>query len=270
MSTTRNRFAAIALALFALTSLVGCSTAARARHTTQNATQLEAPAWSVRQLRGGSGSLIPLADGSSISARFESGTITGESSINTYSAKYAVARGDSVVFTLGPVTKISGPGPLMTQENAYLSALADTRLFRVSAELLELLDAAGKQLVVYGPAAPARLTGQMWYCHGYNNGKGAVVGLIGKSTITIILSADGHVTGSSGVNEYGTSYATNTESMTIDAVLPSTHMSGPKPLVDQERAYLHALRKTTSYRVDGDRLILWDGESQVANYALTR
>jgi heat shock protein HslJ len=79
------------------------------------------------------------------------------------------------------------------------------------------------------------------------------------STITLEFSSD-EVSGSAGCNQYGGSYRAGADSLSISGVF-STMMAcvGPEGVMEQEQAYLAALRRAASYRISGDRLEILDG-----------
>jgi len=74
--------------------------------------------------------------------------------------------------------------------------------------------------------------------------------------------ADGRVAGTSGVNRYSASVTSGTDgSFAIDAPI-STKMAGPEDAMAAESAYLRRLQAATSYRVDGDTLVIDDADGQ--------
>ena len=258
---------ALAAAIVAVAMLAGCG----AGTVTQDPTRL-AGDWMATAIRSGSGGSAVLATGPAPTARFADGTVSGSGGVNTYRSAYHTTGPDAITITLGAVTKTAGPAAIMDQENAYLSAVADARRYRMSGDSLELLDADGATILRYVRAAPVTLANHVWTCDAYNNGKQAVVSLSESSTITLRFGGDGRLSGSSGVNQYATSYSAQGASLTIDAIMATTRMSGPSELMDQETAYLHALQLTARYEISGDRLVLWgDGEmGRVASYHLTQ
>ncbi|HEY5980050.1 MAG TPA: META domain-containing protein [Microlunatus sp.] len=74
--------------------------------------------------------------------------------------------------------------------------------------------------------------------------------------------ADGRVAGTSGVNRYNAAVTSGTDgSFAIDAPI-STKMAGPEDAMAAERSYLQRLQAATSYRVDGDTLVINDADGQ--------
>jgi len=65
--------------------------------------------------------------------------------------------------------------------------------------------------------------------------------------------------GSAGCNTYGGSYTASEDGLRLSGVY-ATEMACPEPkgILDQEKAYLDALNAAARYRVDGDRLEVYD------------
>jgi heat shock protein HslJ len=78
------------------------------------------------------------------------------------------------------------------------------------------------------------------------------------TSITIEFSAD-EVSGSAGCNTYGGSYNTSGDSLSVSGVF-ATEMGCMEPagILEQEQAYLTALRVVARYQIDGDRLEILD------------
>ena len=228
--------------------------------------------WTVVSLRSGAALSPVSATEPAPTARFASTTITGSGGVNSYRAEYRTSDADAIAITLGPITKVAGPPALMAQENAYLSAVADARHYRVTGDSLDLLDNSGARVVTYAHAVPVTLENNLWMCRGYNNGKEAVVSLAASSTITVRFGTDGRLTGSGGVNQYSSNYSASGNSMKIDVPFAMTRMAGPKVLMDQERAYLSALEHTARFEITGTTLDLWGSGSmgRVATFELAK
>ena len=248
-----------------LAAMSGCTTPT----VKQDPRRLEG-GWTVVSVRNGADLSPVLASAAAPTARFAATTLTGSGGVNSYSAEYATTGADSITITLGPVTKKAGAPKLMTQENAYLSALADARHYRVTPDSLELLDGSETAIVSYVHSVPLALQDNLWTCQNYNNGQEAVVSLVGSSTITIRFGADGRLSGSGGVNQYATSYRASGSTMKIDPIT-ATKIAGPAQLIAQEKAYLHALQHTERFEIDGDQLILRSNAiGRVATFVLAK
>ncbi len=104
---------------------------------------------------------------------------------------------------------------------------------------------------VVGGASTGSLTGKVW----------ALTTLNGKTTapnagISALFTTNGKVSGSSGCNQYSTSYTTSGSNITITAPAASTMMMCEQAVMDQETAYLKALGDAKTYAIHGDQLTL--------------
>jgi len=268
MKRTYRAVTASLLALTSLVLLVGCASGGAGAK--QNPAMLEGPNWTATQLAGSDGTLAPVVPLSRITAAFKAGTVSGKGSVNQYNATYATSGSNSIAFTLGATTMMAGPEPLMTQEKNYFAALANAKSYVVTADKLVLLDDADGELVVFAPMEATSLTGQEWFCNGYNNGTGGFVSMVDTTPVTATFGEDKRLSGSAGVNTYNTDYTLEGENMTISPDIATTRTYGPEPLMKQEQLYLAALPTTTRYEITGDELILWNGDARVASYTLTK
>ncbi len=107
--------------------------------------------WKALAYNNGKGALQSLAAGSEITALFaEDGSLSGSAGVNTYSTAYTTET-DGVMTVEGPIaaTQMAGPEELMTQEQAYLTALPQTATYAIEGDQLWLRDADGAALAHY-------------------------------------------------------------------------------------------------------------------------
>ena len=103
----------------------------------------------------------------------------------------------------------------------------------------------------------AELIGSTWLAEDID-GKG----VIDNAQSTLIFGTDGRVSGNAGCNRYGGVVTLKGASLLVDQVF-STKMACVAPaLMDQETRFLQALQATRSYRIDGTKLVLVDGEGK--------
>lgn len=82
-----------------------------------------------------------------------------------------------------------------------------------------------------------------------------------SATITAEF-AEGRVSGTAGVNRYNAAVSSSTDgAFSVDQPM-STKMAGPPEAMAAETAYLQRLQAATSYRVDGDTLVIDDADGQ--------
>jgi heat shock protein HslJ len=99
------------------------------------------------------------------------------------------------------------------------------------------------------------LTGNIWLLSELN-GRAPITG----TTITAEFDEEGRVAGSSGCNNYSTSYIVDGNQLTFSEPMASTLMACPEPIMEQERDYTQALADTAEFEIINDELILIDSK----------
>jgi heat shock protein HslJ len=106
------------------------------------------------------------------------------------------------------------------------------------------------------------LTDNIWLLSELN-GQAPITG----SAITAEFDEDGRVSGSSGCNNYSTSYTVDGNQLTFSEPMASTMMACPEPIMEQERDYTQALADTATFEITNDGLILKDSNGdEVARF----
>jgi len=156
------------LPLLVVLLIVGCAgakpTEPQAAVTPAASRVLADTDWELTLLEG-----QPLVPDTFISLRFEAGAFSGSAGCNRYGGEYVAAEDGSLSHPNTAVTVMLCPEPegVMKQERAYVDALGDAVAYRLSEDRLELQDAKGRTLLVYGAQHradmdPARLVGTAW------------------------------------------------------------------------------------------------------------
>jgi heat shock protein HslJ len=198
--------------------------------------------------------------GSAATMRFSDGRVAGTTGCNRYTGPYTSEAAGAIEF--GPLasTMMACPEPQIRQEQAFLQALDAAATYVISGGILTLKAANGDELATFAPRESATLVGTPWSATGINNGKNAVVSLAAGSEVTAVFAGDGRLSGNAGCNKYSAAYEVDGNKISIKAPI-STKMACPDPKVlEQETAYLIAVTKATTYRMDGDKLELRDDE----------
>jgi heat shock protein HslJ/uncharacterized lipoprotein YbaY len=195
----------------------------------------------------------------------DDGRATGTDGCNRYSTTYT-QDGDAVsISPSGASTMMACPEPIMTQAQAYMTALTAAATFTVEGGTLTLLDAGGAAVATFS-AVSSDLAGTAWTVTMLNNGQEAVVGVIEGSVLTAEFGADGSLSGSGGCNRFMTSYQSDGVSqITIDP--PASTMMAcaePEGVTEQEMQYLAALATAATYTVEGNRLELRTADGALA------
>jgi heat shock protein HslJ len=85
-----------------------------------------------------------------------------------------------------------------------------------------------------------------------------VVSLAAGSTVTAIFDSGGRMSGSAGCNSYSAEYAVDGNKIKVGPIVQTEMACEDQKVMEQEQAYLAALAKATTYRIDGDKLELRD------------
>ena len=143
----RSRRTAPAVAVIVVSAslalaLAGCSVLPA---TPWSGSPLEGVDW---DLVGSSVSSVDMR-AANITARFDAGTVSGHSGVNSYSGPYRAGPGDAV--SIGPLagTTMAVRNRSMRAEQAYLALLGAARHYRVEAGVLTLSDEGGNESLVF-------------------------------------------------------------------------------------------------------------------------
>jgi heat shock protein HslJ len=109
--------------------------------------------WMLESYADSTGTIVPVQNGSSVSAQFGTGgQLAGSCGCNQYHATYFIM-GDSMNITALAPTMMYCPAPgVMALESDCFNDLQRVSLYRVHGTELHLYDASGKPLLVFAPA----------------------------------------------------------------------------------------------------------------------
>ena len=116
-----------------------------------------------------------------------------------------------------------------------------------------------------GPdASVQQLAGSAWRASGIDMGQGAVASVVEGTEVTLEFDAEGRVSGRAGCNRYSARYVADGNALRIEEAA-LTRMACLQPgVMEQERAFVAALRSVASARIDGDRLELRRADGSLA------
>ena len=263
VATPRSRLPQFALVVLAVLS--GCDTdggndATAASPSDTPSVSLEGPTWELSP----EPALGSPLDGIVVTARFEDGTLSGESGCNTYSPSYEV---DGTSLTIGSEiagTNMACPPAETAVERAYLERLPQVTAYRISNGTLTLLNGDQPLLRYDATVAAAAILGD-WVVTSYFSGN-AITSVLGGVDMTTTFAAQ-DVTGSTGCNTFNGPYQIAGDEITIGP-LASTRVACPtEELQQQETDFLAALSLATTFRVTGNRLdLLRPGDTIAATF----
>jgi heat shock protein HslJ len=219
---------------------------------------LEGTAWVLAELPGRS-----LLAGRAVTLRFAEGRAQGTDGCNRYGVPFLLKGSKLEVTGPGLATQMACSPEVTQQAAAYMSALTNAQGYRVTEGRLELLGGDGKPLATL-VAQSSELAGTAWKATGINNGKGAVASLVAGSTVTLAFSSDGQASGSAGCNRYTARYEQDGENLRFLAPAGSRRACVDDRLMQQEQAFLAALRTVATARFEGNRVELRTAEGSLA------
>lgn len=203
---------------------------------------------------------VPLT-GVTVTARFENGSISGDTGCNAYGGSYSTTGssmtiGDDIVTTQRACLPAgSGTSSPSAVERAYLGKLPDVGSFRVSHDTLTLAGRNDKALLVYRASDGARDLAGNWIVTGYYTGD-AIQSVITSTNLTARFD-HGVVSGEAGCNLYNGPFEIQGEQITIGPLASTLAACADPAAQTQESQYLAALALATAFRVTGDRLDLF-------------
>ena len=225
---------------------------------------LEDTLWGLVSYSGPEGLMIDVLDGSTVTAQFAGGQVSGTSGCNTYTGA-AVVNGSKL--QIGPLASTmmfcSEPEGLMDQESAFLAGMQNAALFKTADGKLEIYDVNGQLILVFEEMEATSLVGPEWTVLMYNDTNAITSTLVG-TTITANFSEDGTLSGSAGCNNYTAGYSVDGNNIKIEPAATTRKMcSEPEGIMEQEAAYTLALERAATYTIQLDQLTLFGAEGQI-------
>jgi heat shock protein HslJ len=139
--------------------------------------------------------------------------------------------------------------PAMEQAGAFKTALLNAKIYKNNTQSLELISNKGETLIELKALSSIPEEG-LYRIKYLNNGKKAVISV--TYPITIQLATDGKMEGSTGCNQYSTSYTIKQELITIGFPATTRQMCPPE-LMEQEQQFLNALPKSFKIARNGEK-----------------
>jgi heat shock protein HslJ len=233
---------------------------------------LEGTIWVLESYLNSEGVLVgPMSD-SRATANFQAGQVGGNASCNSYFGGYELGEeGKLTVGALGMTEMYCMPEELMAQESDYLAALGRSASYLLADDNLQIEDADGKQILVFSALKPAPLVGPLWQLSSFVD-KETARSVLAETEITATFDEEGSLGGSSGCNNYSTTYEVSGDQISISGPIASTMMMCPAPgVMDQESEYLAALEMVSSYTIEAEQLTLYDAQGQtILTYTVSK
>jgi len=220
---------------------------------------LDGTEWLLTSLEGTS----PLEGATITLAFYPEAYMEGSAGCNSYGTDYTLT---GTEFQLAEIHKTNSectePPGIVQQEAAYFEALSRVAAYWATSDRLEFHDASGKTILAYArklpPVVDPALQGTGWVLDRLRGQP-----LLPATYIQLSLDRDGFG-GFAGCNHYGGEYEAAAQGLLDFAEFAITAMDCPTPegVVDQEQAYVEALRGARAYRLEGDQLLIQDGNGE--------
>jgi len=210
--------------------------------TTPAAADLDGKLWGLLSYAGPEDQMIDVLAGSTVTAQFADGRVSGTSGCNTYTGA-AVVNGSKL--QIGPLASTmmfcNEPEGLMDQESAFLAGMQNAALFKTADGKLEIYDVNGQLILSFEEMQATSLVGPEWTVLMYND-TNAITSTILGTTITANFSEDGVLSGSAGCNNYTTGYTVDGNNIKIEPAATTRKMcSEPEGIMEHDAACTLAL-----------------------------
>ena len=223
----------------------------RATATPKVSIPLQGTEWTLTSLRGDE----PVAGSSLTLAFYPDNYMEGSAGCNSYGVDYAASgRGFHIAEIHKTDFECGEPPGIMPQDEAFFEALASIAVYRAAEDRLEFDNARGETILVYARKLPAAVDPAL------KDTEWLLTSLLGDSLlagsrITLNLGREGFE-GYAGCNNYGGEYEAADGGILLISEIFHTEMDCPSPegIMEQEMAYVQALRSSATYRLMEGRL----------------
>jgi heat shock protein HslJ len=215
--------------------------------------QLDGTDWVLRSYEL-DGTLTIVPDNLYADAEFAAQRVRGFAGCNEFDALYR-AGGRTLFISQAAVTLRACDEETMAFEQAVLGLLDSSRTYTARRDTLTIYGAGRNEILVYD-AAPRNPVRGEWQVTAFNNGAEAVVSPIAGTEIDIAFGL-ASVGGFAGCNSFSGTYGTNGNIIRIGA-LATTRIACDQEVMDQEAAFLEALRGIALIETRGQQVNLTD------------
>jgi len=223
---------------------------------------LDGSAWILAELAGET-----LLDDVALTLAFDGGRVAGSDGCNRFQGAYDL-EGDVLSFGEIASTMMACPEPVMRQARAFSDALERTHGVRLDEGALIFVDSDDVTVASFDPQ-PQDLAGSRWAVTGYNNGKQAVVSVSADATMTLEFDDAGNLGGSAGCNPYRGSYTADDGNIAVGTVATGMRACA-EDVMAREDAFLKALGRSKTFRIEADRLEIRNEEGALQISAVRR
>lgn len=120
----------------------------------QESASLDGSSWTLQSYRDSSGDTVRILARSTVTALFQTDTVTGIAGCNNYNASYQVNRNKLSFGPTATTRKVcSSPTGIMQQEIIFLSNLNSITAYKLKSNSLEMIDGQGNTMLVFKKAS---------------------------------------------------------------------------------------------------------------------
>jgi heat shock protein HslJ len=209
------------------------------------------------------GAAIPLAGDVKVTMSVAGSKVSGRSGCNMYGGDIVVVAG-KIQFGALSMTEMACQEPAMATEAAYLAALGKVRAATRDGDVLTLAG-PGVELVFdrLVPPPPAALAGTTWTLDSIITGD-SVSSVIGDPA-TLVLGADGSVTGFTGCHKFTARYTESNGAVRLSDIVPDL-ADCTTELTAQDAVLMAVLGSEMRASIDGQRLTLTGSDGRGLGY----
>jgi heat shock protein HslJ len=213
---------------------------------------------------GPAGAPLAALPNAPITLAFTPEGIYGSAGCNSYFGAFQFDVGVLTFSDIGS-TEIACDQPIMDQETVYLEALRTASTYQLGNGQLQITYAAGGVLT-FSSTAFGGLGNVTWTLLSYGPPDASVT-VLPNAPITLMFGPEG-IGGSGGCNSYFGQFQGGDGIVTFTDI-GSTLIACDQPIMDQELAYLEALRTATAYQLTADGKLLITYAGGVLTFAMS-
>lgn len=196
-----------------------------------------------------------------ITAAFADGRLGGKDGCNNYSTMYQLDEENITIDSQIAGTLMACDEATMVLGSLYTKTLTEAVKYSIEGDTLSLLNNSGNVVITLRKQTQT-LVGPIWEVTGYNNGKGGVTSLLAETSLSLAFEGDSSLK-ASACNAFTGTYSSNdTNDIGIAELALTEEMPGciASDVLEQETQFIEAVKKSTTYEREWNRLTLRDAE----------
>ena len=199
------------------------------------------------------------------------GQFSGFAGCNEYFGNYTVL-GETIALSEVGVGGDTCNAAVMAQEQAFLDALGSVSSFSIQGMVLDLFHDSAQFLHFAEPeSAPTTpLSNSRWTLNNLYVPSLGNQELLDGTTLTLMFSDDGRLSGFGGCNSFSGRYAVDDSELSVYDIEPTTDIPCKLVVRDQENEYLESLLMAKTFEVEGTALVVEYTFGQEMHYVLQR